>query len=87
MFEVTFTEKDIHLLARTMGFSSAALTCSEDEWFLDLKAAITMQRNADVSKIMAVGWKKQLQSGEGRSQVWYQLKGRQLELFKEISGS
>jgi len=78
--EVTFTEG--YTLAADNGSFSRALTFPEDDGS-GFEAAINNAKNADVV-IMAVG-EEALQSGEGRSQVDISLKGRQLELFKEIS--
>lgn len=77
--QVTYAEG--YTLAADNGSFSRALTFPEDDGS-GFAEAINNARNADVV-IMAVG-EEALQSGEGRSVVDVSLKGRQLELFKEI---
>ena len=76
---VTYAEG--YTLAEGNGSFARALTFPEDDGsgFAD---AIENAKNADVV-IMALG-EEALQSGEGRSQADISLKGRQLELFKQI---
>lgn len=77
--EVTFDEG--YTLARDNGSFARALVYPEDDGS-GFASAIENARNADIV-VMAVG-EEGLQSGEGRSLTDISLKGRQLELFKEL---
>ncbi len=77
--EVTYDEG--YTLARDNGSFARALVYPEDDGS-GFASAIENARNAD-AVVMAVG-EEGLQSGEGRSLTDISLKGRQLELFKEL---
>ncbi|MCG8373939.1 MAG: beta-glucosidase BglX [Balneolales bacterium] len=78
--EVTYAEG--YTMASDDGFFSQALTFPEDDGS-GFAEAIEHAKNADVV-IMAVG-EEAYQSGEGRSLTDISLRGKQLELFKEIA--
>ncbi|RNC85639.1 MAG: beta-glucosidase BglX [Balneola sp.] len=77
--EVTYDEG--YTLARDNGSFARALVYPEDDGS-GFASAIENARRADIV-VMAVG-EEGLQSGEGRSLTDISLKGRQLELFKEL---